>query len=39
MSQDLDWIVGLVEEREPKTGPRGTYKKRAKPGRPSRLSN
>ncbi len=26
--RDVDWIVGLVEAREPKPGPRGPYKKR-----------
>ena len=26
--RDVDWIVGLVAERDPKPGPRGPYKKR-----------
>ena len=27
---DMDWIVGLIDERTPKPGPRGPYNKRAK---------
>ena len=25
---DMDWLVGLIEKRDPKPGPRGPYKKR-----------
>ena len=28
--RDVDWIAGLVEARDPKPGPRGPYRKRAK---------
>ena len=26
--RDAEWIVGLIDERAPKLGPRGPYKKR-----------
>ena len=29
--RDCEWIIGLIDERAPKPGPRGPYKKRAKP--------
>ena len=26
---DMEWIVGMIDERAPKPGPRGPYKKRS----------